>query len=184
MRLPSFAGKARRLHYQTGRANQASAQPRHGVATNRQAALFAAFSHHHTSPDSRSRCLISSPTSSENADPRRTSLPALPDRARRGDVDINIQQPIHIIDVDVFRQIRGAFGAETPFAGLALSSFWRPASQKSYVAQKAVTPDLQLQPFTATAYSKITHHRHITLLQLCRPFSLAKWMIASSCRWC
>ncbi len=102
IRFPVSTEKARRLRYQTGRANQAVLNPRHSVATNRQAALFAAFPITHTSPDSRSRCLISSPTVRKDAGPRRTSLPALPGRAREGIVDINIQQPIHIVDVDIF----------------------------------------------------------------------------------
>ncbi len=112
--------------------------PRHGVATNRQAALFAFFLPFHHPHFARlgSGCLISSPPARKDADPRITSLPALPDRARRGIVDINIQQPIHIIDVDVFGD-DAALSVRNTFRQVSFEFILADQPvKKSYVAQK------------------------------------------------
>jgi len=90
--------------------------PRHSVATNRQAALFAAFPHHPHFTRLQVEVFDIEPHQFGKTQTRAVHhFQHCPIAHGEGIVDINIQQPIHIIDVDVFRQMTWRFRCRNTF---------------------------------------------------------------------
>ena len=86
------------------------------VATNRQAALFAAFPHHPHFTRLQVEVFDIEPHQFGKTQTRAVHhFQHCPIAHGEGIVDINIQQPIHIIDVDVFRQMTRRFRCRNTF---------------------------------------------------------------------
>jgi len=90
--------------------------PRHSVATNRQAALFAAFPHHPHFAGLQVEVFDIQPHQLGKTQTRAVHhFQHCTVAYSEGIVDINIQQPIHIVDVDIFRQMTRRFRCRNTF---------------------------------------------------------------------
>ncbi len=176
-RLPevSTSEKAHRLRFKQVAQIKPVLNPRHSVAIiGRRRSCFCAFPITHTSPDSRSEVFDIEPHQLGKTQTRAVHhFQHCPDRAQRGSL-ISISSSRFISSTSMFFGRRGAFGAETPFAGLALSSFTADQPVKSYVAQKAVTPNLQLPALYGDCVRNCAPSSHHIAASLRRPFFAGK----------
>ncbi len=120
--------------------------PCHRVATDRQTTLLLPLPITQTSPLSRSRCLISSLTSSDKRNPAPYITSSIA-RSRTASGSLrSISSSRLTSSTSIFLAGGGNFRRGNPFAGLALSSPRRPASRRNCAAPTGEAPACRANP--------------------------------------
>ncbi len=142
---PVSTEKARRLRYQTGRANQASAQSTPQRCDQSAGGALCCLPHNPHFTRARSRCLISSPTSSERRRPAPYITSSIArSRTARGSL-ISISGGRFISSTSMFfRQMTRRFRCRNTFRRVSFEFVLADRPVQKAAWRKAVTPDLLL----------------------------------------